>query len=296
MRATAVPAPRSEGLTPPLLAFARAQPLGAASALIIVALAAVAIFGDQIAPYDPLEIDFASMASAPSTAHWCGTDSFGRDICSRLIFGARTALAIGIASSLIGCAAGTAIGLVSAYAGGWIDLAIQRVVDVLLSFPVILIALIAVAVLGANRVGAVDLNLVLAIAIPIVPKVARAIRAAAMSVTGMAYIDAVTVLGFGHVRIIFGHVLPNIVAPLLILFSAFVAQAILMEASLSFLGLGVTEPKPAWGLMLAGSAADYARDAPWIILFPGLAISITVFAFNFLGDALRDWLDPRLRI
>lgn len=282
--------------TSPLIAFTQAQPLGAASAVVIIALAALAILADRLAPYDPLDIDYASMAAAPSALHWCGTDSFGRDICSRLMFGARTALAIGIASSFLGCGIGTVIGLISAYAGGWIDLIIQRVVDVLLSFPVILIALIAVAVLGSNRLGGIDLNLIFAIAIPIVPKVARAIRAAALSVSRMAYVDAATVLGFGHARILAGHILPNIIAPLLILFSAFVAQAVLLEASLSFLGLGVTEPKPAWGLMLAGSAADYARDAPWIILFPGAAISLTVFAFNFLGDALRDWLDPRLKI
>jgi peptide/nickel transport system permease protein len=167
---------------------------------------------------------------------------------------------------------------------------------VMLAFPIIVLALVVVAMLGRNLVGGVDVNLIVAIAIPIVPKVARVVRSAALSIREMPYIDAARAAGFSHTRIIFRHMVPNVSAPFLIMFTAFIAQAILLEASLSFLGLGVTEPTPAWGLMLSGNASDFYREAPWMILFPGLAISVAVFAFNLFGDSLRDWLDPKFKV
>ena len=254
------------------------------------------IFCEWVAPYDPLAIDFASLLVAPSWDHWCGTDAFGRDICSRLIYGSRTALVIGFTSSFLGSSVGAILGIASAYFGGRIDNWIQRVVDVLLAFPIIVLALVVVAAFGKLLLVGIDVNLIFAIAIPIVPRVARVVRAAALSVRVMPYVDAARAAGYSHTRIIFRHMAPNVVAPYLIMLTAFVAQAILAEASLSFLGLGVQEPSAAWGLMLSGNAADFYRQAPWMILFPGVAISIAVFAFNLFGDSLRDYLDPRFKV
>lgn len=278
------------------LQFVMLQPLGAAGFVIIVLMAFAAAFAQWVAPYDPLEVDYGAMLAAPSAEHWFGTDAFGRDVLSRIIYGARTALAIGFLSSITGCVIGAIIGTASAYFGGRIDLVIQRFVDILLSFPIIVLALVVVTVLGKWQVFGIDMNLVCAIAIPIVPKVARVVRSSALAIREMPYIDAARAAGYTHTRIIFRHMVPNIVAPFLIMFTAFIAQAILLEASLSFLGLGVTEPTPAWGLMLSGNAADFYREAPWMILFPGLAISLAVFAFNLFGDSLRDWLDPKFKV
>jgi peptide/nickel transport system permease protein len=287
---TALPRQRSA-----LLAFVADQPLGAAALVVILAMAFAAIFADWVVPYDPEAIDFAAMLAPPSAEHPFGTDAFGRDILARIIYGARTALSIGVLSSFLGCAIGAVVGVASAYFGGRIDLVIQRFVDILLSFPIIVLALVVVAMLGRNLVAGIDVNLIVAIAIPIVPKVARVIRSAALSIREMPYIDAARAAGYSHVRIVFRHMCPNVVAPFLIMLTAFIAQAILLEASLSFLGLGVSEPKPAWGLMLAGNASDFYREAPWMVIFPGLAISLAVFAFNLLGDSLRDWLDPKFK-
>jgi len=275
--------------------FCRQQPLGAVSFVVIFAMMFAGIFSPLVAPYDPLEIDFASLLGAPSWEHWCGTDAFGRDICSRLIYGSRTALVIGFTSSFAGSSIGAILGIASAHFGGKIDDWIQRFVDILLAFPLIVLALVVVAAFRKFTIGGVDVNLIVAIAIPIIPRVARVVRAAALSVRVLPYIDAARAAGYSPTRIIFRHIAPNVVAPYLIMLTAFIAQAILLEASLSFLGLGVSEPTPAWGLMLAGNAVDFYREAPWIVIFPGLAISVAVFAFNFLGDSLRDWLDPRFR-
>jgi peptide/nickel transport system permease protein len=280
----------------PLVEFCRQQPLGAVSFVIIFAMMFAGIFSPLVAPYDPLQIDFASILGPPSREHWCGTDAYGRDICSRMIYGSRTALVIGFTSSFLGSSIGAVLGIASAYFGGKIDDWIQRFVDILLAFPLIVLALVVVAAFRKFTVGGVDVNLITAIAVPIVPRVARVVRAAALSVRVMPYVDAARAAGYSHSRIIFRHMAPNVVAPYLIMLTAFIAQAILAEASLSFLGLGVTEPTAAWGLMLSGNAADFYREAPWMILFPGAAISLAVFAFNLFGDSLRDFLDPRFKI
>jgi len=191
---------------------------------------------------------------------------------------------------------GAVIGVVSAYFGGKIDMIIQGVMDILLSFPIIVLALTVVAMLGQNIVFGVDINLIIAISIPMVPRVGRVVRASALAIRELPYIDAARAAGFTNTRIIFRHMVPNVVAPYLIMLTAYVAQAILSEASLSFLGLGVTEPTASWGLMLSGAAADFYQQAPWMIIFPGLAISLAVFAFNLFGDSLRDWLDPKIKI
>jgi peptide/nickel transport system permease protein len=281
---------------PPLVAFVLQQPLGTAGILVIAAMIFAAIFAPWVAPSDPLAIDYANLLAPPSAEHPLGTDNFGRDILSRVIYGSQTALAVGFLSSLIGSTLGAIIGVASAYFGGLIDTVVQRVMDVILSFPIIVLALAVVSVLGKNIVFGIDWNLILAIGLPMVPKVARVVRSSALAIRELPYVDAARTSGFSHTRIIFRHIVPNVVAPYLIMLTAFVGQAILLEASLSFLGLGVTEPTAAWGLMLSGSAIEFYEEAPWMIVFPGVAISLAVFAFNLFGDSLRDWLDPRIKL
>jgi len=280
----------------PVMAFIVNQPLGALGLLVIIVMCLAAAFANLVAPYDPLTLDYVNLLAPPSGSHLLGTDSFGRDVFSRVIYGARTALAVGFLSSILGSTLGAIIGVASAYFGGRTDLVIQRIMDVLLSFPIIVLALTVVAVLGKNIVLGIDINLIIAIGTPMVPKVARVVRSSALAIRELPYIDAARAAGFSHTRIIFRHIVPNVVAPYLIMLTAFVAQAILLEASLSFLGLGVTEPTPAWGLMLSGAAIDFYQQAPWMIIFPGVAISLAVFAFNLFGDSLRDSLDPKIKL
>src|SRR5258706_3796006 len=280
----------------PVVQFVTQQPLGAGGLVFIFLMALCAAFAPWVAPYDPLTVDYTAQLAAPSRVHWLGTDSFGRDVASRIIFGARTALAIGFIASLVGSTLGAIIGVVSAYFGGKVDLVIQGIMDVLLSFPIIVLAITVVAILGNNVVLGIDVNLIIAIALPMLPRVERVVRASALAIRELPYVDAARAAGFSHTRIIFRHIAPDVVAPYLIMLTAFVAQAILAEASLSFLGLGVTEPTPSWGLMLSGAAADFYQQAPWMIVFPGVAISLAVFAFNLFGDSLRDWLDPKIKV
>jgi peptide/nickel transport system permease protein len=270
--------------------FLRRYPMGAAGALAVAAMALVAVLAGSVAPYDPVAIDFTAMFAAPSSRHWFGTDAFGRDVLSRIVYGARTALLVGFAASLSGATLGAVVGVVSAYFGGTTDLIIQRVADIVLSFPIIILALAIVAILGGGT-----LNLILAIALSFVPRIELVIRASALAVRETTYVEAARAIGARPGRIIFRHMVPNVAAPYLVMLTVFLGQAILLEASLSFLGLGVNEPTPAWGLMLSGAAVDFVARAPWMAIFPGLAITATVLAFNVLGDALRDTLDPRLR-
>jgi peptide/nickel transport system permease protein len=286
---TRAQAPRSPWIGA-VLAFIRQRPLGAVGGAIILAMAVVAATAGLLAPYDPLETDYAAMLAAPDAGHWLGTDAYGRDVLSRIIYGSRTALMVGLGASAIGATLGAVIGVASAYFGGRVDLVVQRVMDVFFAFPVIILALAVVAILGTG-LG----NVILAIATPMVPRCARVVRSSALSVREMPYVDAARAAGFGHRRIILRHMLPNVMAPLLIMATAFLGEAILLEASLSFLGLGVQEPIAAWGLMLRGAAVEFAETAPWMAIFPGLAISLGVFGFNLFGDSLRDALDPKLR-
>ena len=273
-----------------LVAFARRRPLGAIGAVVVVLMLVVAVGAPVIAPYDPLAVDFGAMLAAPSGAHWLGTDAYGRDVLSRLIYGSRTALIVGFGAAFVGATAGAVLGVGSAYFGGRIDLVLQRFMDIFISFPLIILALAMVAILGNSLP-----NVIAAITIPMIPRCALVIRASALSVREMPYVDAARAAGFSHSRIVLQHMLPNVMAPYLIMLTSFLGQAILLEASLSFLGLGVQEPTAAWGLMLRGAAVEFAETAPWMGLFPGLAISLAVFAFNLFGDSLRDALDPKLR-
>ncbi len=268
----------------------RRQPLGAAGGLIVILMIFAAVFAEQIDMYDPEVNDFGAMLQAPSLDHIFGTDEFGRDIYSRIVHGARTAMLVGFTAAILGSTIGLLIGVTSAYFGGWVDNIVQRVVDVLIAFPSIILALAIVIILGRG-VGPV----IVAITIPLIPNCARVVRSSALAIREIPYVDAARAMGFGHVRIVLRHISPNIMAPYLIMLTTFLGQAILAEASLSYLGLGVQEPTPAWGLMLKSGAEEYAESAPWAVIFPGIAISLAVFGFNLFGDAMRDVLDPKLR-
>jgi peptide/nickel transport system permease protein len=258
--------------------------------VIILAMLAAALFANVLAPYDPYHGDYGAQFVRPDADHWFGTDEFGRDVLTRILFGARIALFVGFTASLAGCTIGGLLGVVSAYVGGKVDLLLERLMDVLLAFPQLILALAVASILGP----AVQ-NVVIAVAIPIIPRAARVVRATALSVKENVYVEAVSALGASHRRVVLRHILPNVVAPYIIMVTAQLAGAILAEAALSYLGLGAAEPTPSWGLMLSGSAAAYAEKAPWIALFPGVAISLAVFGFNLFGDSLRDTLDPKLR-
>ncbi len=273
-----------------ILDFARRRPLGAAGGAVVVFLIVVAFTANVIAPYNPVRVDFGAMLTRPNAAHWLGTDAFGRDVLTRLIYGSRTALLVGFGAAVVGSTLGAILGVGSAYFGGRIDLYLQRVMDIFIAFPLIILALAIVAILG-NTIP----NLITAITIPMIPRCALVIRSSALSIREMPYVDAARAAGFSNARIIMRHMLPNVMAPYLIMLTAFLGQAILLESSLSFLGLGVQEPTAAWGLMLRGAAVDFAESAPWMAVFPGLAISLAVFAFTLFGDSLRDALDPKLR-
>jgi peptide/nickel transport system permease protein len=270
--------------------FARRRPLGAIGAVIVLVNIVVALGANIFAAYDPLATDYGAMLARPSMAHWLGTDAFGRDVLSRIIYGSRTAMIVGFACAFFGATVGAVIGVASAYFGGRVDLLIQRVMDIFLAFPLIILALAVVAIMGTG----VE-NVIVAITIPMIPRAALVTRSSSLAIRELPYVDAARAAGFRHRRIILRHMLPNVMASYLIMLTAYLGQAILLEASLSFLGLGVSEPTPAWGLMLRGAAVEFAERAPWMALFPGLAISAAVFAFNLFGDSLRDALDPRLR-
>jgi peptide/nickel transport system permease protein len=270
--------------------FTVQRPLGAVGAAIIVVMTIVALTAHWLAPFDALATDYGAMLTPPSAKHWLGTDAFGRDVLSRVIYGSQTALIVGLGASFIGGTLGALIGVASAYFGGRFDLVMERINDVLISFPLIILALAVVAILGTGV-----FNVILAIAIPMIPRCARVTRSSALAVREMPYVDAARAAGYSDARIVLRHMVPNVMAPYLIMVTAFLGQAILLEASLSFLGLGVQEPVAAWGLMLRGAAVEFAETAPWMAIFPGVAISLAVFGFNLFGDSLRDALDPRLR-
>ncbi|MGQ4808231.1 Glutathione transport system permease protein GsiD [Candidatus Entotheonellaceae bacterium PAL068K] len=270
--------------------FIATKPLGAVGGVVIIIMLIMGIFAEHIAPYDVYELNQRLQFSPPSMAHWFGADEFGRDLLSRIIYGARIALLIGFAASLLGASGGAIIGVISAYIAGRTDLIIQRIMDVMLAFPLLILALAIVTVLGRTIP-----NLIIAIAIPLVPRTARIVRASALAAKENVYVEAARAVGSSHMRVMYRHILPNIMAPYLIILTASLGSAILTEASLSFLGLGTAEPTPSWGLMLSGGAPLYAEKAPWVAIFPGLAISVAVFGFNLFGDSLRDALDPKLR-
>lgn len=270
--------------------LAQRHVLGTVGLTIMVLFVCTALFADLISRYDPLSVDSAHRLAPPSALHWFGTDSFGRDVWSRIIHGARISLAVGIGSTALGATLGVIVGLTSGYLSGWVDLVFQRVTDILQSLPLLVLALVMTAALGPSLQ-----NVILAIAIPLIPTVARVIRANTLALREQPFVEAAKSIGMSEARIALRHVLPNTIAPLIVLATAQLGSTILTEASLSFLGLGIPEPYPSWGRMLSESAAEYVRVAPWLVIFPGIAISLAVFGTNLFGDALRDILDPRQR-
>jgi peptide/nickel transport system permease protein len=272
------------------LGLIRRQPLGAAGAAVVLGIAVVAVFADYLSPYKSETIDFPAMLTAPGADYWFGTDQFGRDHLTRLMYGARTALFVGIVAAFSGATTGLVLGVGSAYFGGKTDLIFQRIIDVFMAFPLMIMALAIVAIFGNGLQ-----NVIFAIALPFIPDAARIVRSNALAIRGVPYVDAARACGFSHTRIILRHMAPNVMATYLIILTANIGQAILIEASLSYLGLGVQDPTPSWGLMLQDGVEEYTESAPWIAIFPGLAITLAVFGFNLFGDALRDVLDPKLR-
>jgi len=266
------------------------QPLGTLGVIVLVVMLLAAIFAPYLAPYDPTAGDPAALYKPPSALYWLGTDAFGRDILSRLIFGARISLIVGFGASILGVVVGTAIGVTSGYFGGWYDSVAQRVMDAMLAFPMLLLALAMAAALGSSVH-----NVIIALAMPIVPRAARISRASTLVLKTSTFIDASRAIGCSNIRTIVQHVLPNTFAPLLVIITAYLGLAIVQEAALDYLGAGIQEPQPSWGLMMSGSATSLALTAPWIVLFPGLAITLVVLASNLLGDAIRDVLDPKLQ-
>jgi peptide/nickel transport system permease protein len=270
--------------------YCRLHPLGAVGALIVVLFVLVALFAPYLTTYDPTSTNARSSLAAPTELHFLGADFMGRDMWSRIIYGARISLIVGIGSAVLGSVIGVILGLASGYIGGWFDLIMQRLIDIMQALPLLVMALLMAASLGPSLT-----NTVIAIAIPLIPQTARVIRANTLTLREMPFVEASKAVGMSEWRIAVQHILPNTLAPLIVLATAKLGSAILTEASLSFLGLGIPEPHPSWGRMLSESAAEYVQKAPWLVIFPGLAISLAVFGTNLLGDAVRDMLDPRQR-
>ncbi len=270
--------------------FARRKPIGAFSGLIVVAMLVMTVFAESIAPYGYDESVRGARMTPPSAKHWLGTDNLSRDIASRIIYGARVSITIGFATILLGTAAAAALGVTSGYFGGKYDLVVQRIVDAWMSFPYLVIILSVMAVLGPGL-----FNVILSLSIIVAATGSRVIRGATIAIAQNAYVEAARAMGCGHARIVLCHIMPNVTATIIILATIGLGGIILAESALSFLGFGVPPPYPSWGSMLSGSGRTYMYRAPWMAVWPGVAISLAVFAFNMLGDALRDVLDPRLR-
>lgn len=273
-----------------VLAFCRAKPLGAAGAVLLGGLVFVAVLAPLLAPYDPFDLRRRQTFLPPGQGFVLGTDNMGRDVLSRVIWGSRLSFLVGVLSVALGTAVGALLGLVSGYFGGLTDLAIQRFLDALMAFPMLVLALMVVAVLGPSA-G----NIIIAIAIVLLPQAARVVRSSVLSIKAQEYITAAQAMGAGHGRILWRHVLPNSLAPYIVVATTALAWAIIVEASLSFLGLGPPPPLVSWGTMLSEAGREYLGKAPWMAVFPGIVLSLAVFGVNLLGDALRDVLDPRLR-
>ena len=256
---------------------------------VIAAMVIVAVFAPAISPYDPNEPNLKNKLSGPSGEHWLGTDQLGRDVLSRIIWGARVSLKVGIVAVGVAFVLGTGIGMFGAYFGKWSDEISMRGVDIMLSFPMILLSILIIAFFGSSL-----LNVMLAIGISLAPRFARLARGLTLSVKELEYIEAARAMGAGRLRICIRHIFPNILTPLMVTATLYISTAILIESSLSYMGLGVQPPDPTWGSII-NEGRQVIRIMPWISVFAGLAITITILALNILGDALRDILDPNLR-
>ena len=270
--------------------LARRKPLGAVGGVIVLAMLVMAAFAERIAPYGYDDSIRGARMKPPGAAHWLGTDNLSRDMWSRIVYGARVSITVGFLTVALAVVAASAVGVSSAYFGGAWDLVVQRVVDAWLSFPYLIIILSVMAVLGPGLV-----NVILSLALLLSATNSRVIRGATLAAMQHTYVEAARAIGCGHTRIILRHLLPNVTATIIILATIGLGAVILAESALSFLGFGVPPPHPSWGGMLSGSGRTYMFRAPWMAIWPGVAISLAVFGFNMLGDALRDVLDPRLR-
>jgi ABC-type dipeptide/oligopeptide/nickel transport system permease subunit len=270
--------------------FARTSPIGAVAAIYLIVLVLITIFAAQIAPYHPLEADFRALRHAPSATHWMGTDNLGRDVMSRLMYGGQISLSVAIIATLVSKVLGLAWGVMTGYLGSTFDLVSQRIVEVLLAFPGIILAMLLLAALGGGF-GTV----IFAITLQSIAGTVRVIRSVVLSVKEMAFVESAHAVGAKDARVMAHHIAPQCIAPILVLASASLGGAIFAEAALSFLGLGIPQPNPSWGNMLGGILSNQFRPEWWLVLFPGLAITLTILAFNLVGDALRDYLDPKLR-
>ncbi len=270
--------------------FSRRKPLGAIGGALLAILVLIAILAPLISPHDPYEISVGNILASPNGEHWLGGDSLGRDVFSRLFYGGRISLYVGLVSIAIGISAGSFLGAVSAYFGGKVDLIVQRFVDAFIAFPGIILGLAIMAVLGSSVY-----NIIIALVLVLTPSAIRTVRSQALAVKEMDYVLAARALGANDLRIIVRHIIPNCMAIFIILFTLNLGYAIIVEATLTFLGVGVPPDVPSWGGMLAEGGIAYLRDAPWLAIAPGIALSLAVFGVNLFGDALRDVLDPRLR-
>jgi peptide/nickel transport system permease protein len=273
-----------------LVRFVRSSPLGTIAAVFLIVLIGVAIFAQQLAPFDPLVADYSVSRSPPTAEHIFGADQLGRDTLSRLLYGARVSLFVALVSVLLGDSIGLLWGIASGFYGGRFDLVSQRVLDTLLSFPGLILAMLLLVGLGAGLS-----TVIIAIAVTRVPLATRVIRAVVLSVRNLAFVEAARGLGSSNLRLMALHLLPQCVAPFLVIVSANIGVAITTEAALSFLGIGVPPPTPTWGNMLGGVLAESFRPRWWLVVYPGVALTLTVLAANLFGDAVRDFLDPKLR-
>ena len=287
---SAVPIRRRPSTARQIRYYLRKKPLGSFGLAIVVIVGVTALFAPLIAPFSFQEQNYDTLKVAPNLTNLFGTDNFGRDIFSRVVYGSRISLMVGFLAVLVGTGIGAVVGLITGYYMGKLDAFVQRIVDMWMSFPDLILALTIVAVFGNTMT-----NVILAIAATILPRGVRIIRSSTLVLRETEYVMAARAIGASNRRIILRHITPNTMAPFLIIMSSMFGTAILTEAGLSFLGLGIAPPTPSWGGMLTGQAAQYAMTAPWIIIFPGMALSITVLGFAFAGDALRDILDPKQR-
>lgn len=270
--------------------FSRRKPLGALGAAIIILLVTIAIAAPLLTPYDPVEINVSARLEPPNATHPLGTDQLGRDGWARTVFGARTSLFVGMSAVLLGTLVAIVLGTMGGYLGGALDMVMDRFIDAVMAFPWIMLMLTMMAIFGSS-VG----NLALALGIAMAPRNTRVVRSTVLSLRDSQYVDAARAIGASHLRIVALHILPNIMAPVIVLVSVYLGWAILVESSVSFIGFGVPPPTPSWGRALSDEGRRFMYQAPWLATFPGIAISMAVFGFNMLGDALRDVLDPRMR-
>ena len=277
--------------------FIRQKPLGAFGAFLVIVFVFTALFAEQIAPYPYDACQGCPVRVPPRNGFILGTDNLGRDMFSRIVWGARISVAVGFGAVLVGTGLATVLGILSGYYGGWFDLLLQRLIDIWISIPALILLIVMLSVFTNRNTDAQTSVLLVAVTLGILVAAgsSRVVRSAVIGVRHQAFMESARAVGCGHLRVLVHHVLPNVFAPILILATTQLGAAIIAEATLSFLGYGVKPPFPAWGSMLSGSGRQYFLIAPWLAIWPGLAISLSVFGFNMFGDALRDVLDPRLR-